>query len=173
MEEVLIREEAPDEELLSPNDDALAEDEPHDEPEEQAPWGQQLLEVLESMQQEAERAKEEAEEIRSEAVFARDLAEIQRVNPNIQSLHDLGEQFYRLRAAGIGNLEAFEIVSKPKTRQGASGKEHLITTGGGASSGGLMDIPRSELGFWRDSFPEDSSTKLKERYHRAMKRQGN
>lgn len=132
----------------------------------------EALEAWQEAQLEAETARREAEAIRSEVIFSRDLAEIQQLNPNIKTLNDLGDTFFRLRAAGISNLEAFDLVSKTKSRPSHEGKEHLITTGGGTSSGGLSEIPKSELTLWKESFPEDSPAKLKERYNRAKKRQG-
>lgn len=123
-------------------------------------------------QTKAQSTIQEAERIRQEAYFDRDLAEIQRINPNVKSVFDLGERFLQLRAAGIGNLEAYEIVSKPKAKAAQSSKDHLITTSGGKSSGGLVEIPKSEVEMWKDSFPDDTPTKLKERYNRALKRQG-
>lgn len=140
---------------------------------EQVRRARELEEQQEQVRLEAEAARSEAENIRREAIFALDLAEIQRLNPNIKTLDELGETFFKLRAAGFGNIDAFELVTKSKATGGrdASGKEHMIPMGGGKSSAGLVDIPRSDLGFWRDSFPNDTPTKLKERYNRAIKRQ--
>ena len=134
----------------------------------------EATEAQERARQEAEAARHEANSIRREAIFTRDLLEIQKLNPNVRSLQELGDTFFRLRAAGVSNLEAFELVSKPKhaQKQRPGGKEHLITTDGGSASGGLVDIPRGELDFWRESFPDDTPAKLKERYNRARKRQG-
>lgn len=133
-------------------------------------------EAAELAQRKAEAAQEEINRIRMEAVMAQDLAEIKSINPNIKSLHDLGETFFKLRAAGLSNLEAYQLVAKPKApapkQDTNSGKEHLQKMGGGTSKGGLLDIPKTELAYWRDSFPNDSMTKLKERYNRATKRQG-
>lgn len=134
----------------------------------------EVAEAQEQAQHAAEATVAEAETIRKEAIFSRDLAEIQRLNPNVKSLNDLGDTFYKLRAAGLGNVEAYELVSKPKatTKAAPTGKDHLITTDGGTSAGGLLDIPRSDLADWRDGFPNDTPAKLKERYNRALKRQG-
>jgi hypothetical protein len=131
-------------------------------------------EAQERARQEAEAARQEANSIRREAIFTRDLMEIQKLNPNVRSLQALGDTFFRLRAAGVSNLEAYELISKPRqfAKQGRGGKEHLITTDGGASSGELMDIPKGELDLWRESFPGDTPARLKERYNRARKRQG-
>lgn len=133
----------------------------------------EAAEEQERIKRDAAAAVMEAENIRREAIFARDLLEIQRINPNVTSLHELGEQFVRLRSAGFGNLEAYGmLIHKPAVKATPSGKEHIQTTGGGASAGGLIDIPKSELGLWRDMFPDDTATKLKERYNRSLKRQG-
>lgn len=129
-------------------------------------------EAQEAARNEAEAARAEAAAIRRDAVFARDLLEIQRMDPNVKSLADLGDQFFKLRAAGIGNVEAYELLRhKPTKKQEPAGKDHLMTTGGGNSSGGLMDIPKGEYSLWRESFPDDTPAKLKERYNRSVKRQ--
>lgn len=133
----------------------------------------EMAQAQQIAQTEAEAAKLEVENIRKEAVFAHDLAEIQKLNPNVQSLSELGDKFFKLRAAGIGNLEAYELLNhKPVVKPSAAGKDHLLTTGGGASAGGLADIPKGELTMWKDSFPDDTPAKLKERYNRSLKRQG-
>jgi hypothetical protein len=132
-------------------------------------------EAAELARLEAAEAKKEIERIRIEAVMAQDLSEIRKLDPNIKTLNDLGETFFKLRAAGVSNLEAYQIVAKPKATEkppANTGKDHLIKTGGGASSGGLVEIPKSEVAVWRDMFPDDSMTKLKERYNRSLKRQG-
>jgi len=135
----------------------------------------EVLEAAEEARREAMAAQQEVERYRMQSVFSQDLAEIRRLDPHVHSLDELGDTFFRLRAAGIGNLEAYQLARKKgaaQIQQKPNGKDHLQTTGGNSSSGGLADIPRNELGFWQDSFPDDTPAKLKERYHRAMKRQG-
>lgn len=135
----------------------------------------EAAEAAELARMEAEAAKREMDRIRMEAVMAQDLLEIRSLDPNIKALSDLGETFVRLRAAGISNLEAYQLVSKPKATgkpDTSTGKEHLVKTSGGTSSGGLSEIPKSELYLWKEMFPNDSLTKLKERYNRSLKRQG-
>lgn len=126
-------------------------------------------EAHEIAKQEAEAAKIEAENIRKEAIFARDLAEIQKINPNVKSLGELGDRFFKLRAAGLDNLEAYELVShKPVTKQAPTGKDHLITLGGSKSTDSAREIPKSQLAEWRDDFPNDTPEQLKARYNRAL-----
>ncbi len=114
---------------------------------------------------------EEIEELKIRQVLERDLAEIKSLDPNISTIEDLGELFMRLRSAGIGNLDAYEIASRPRERkaQGLAGKDHLIVTGGGASNGDLVDIPKGQLDLWKEAFPKDSMRKLKERYNNSLK----
>jgi len=152
--------------------DALEAQQREVEPE-QVRKEREIAEEQEQAKHAAEKTIADAEAIRKEAVFARDLAEIQRLNPNVKALSELGDTFYKLRAAGLGNVEAYELVNKAKpVVKPPTGKDHLITTDGGTSAGGLMDIPRTEVAEWRDSFPNDTPAKLKERYNRALKRQG-
>lgn len=133
----------------------------------------EAAEEQDRIRREAEAAKIEAEQIRREAIFARDLLEIQRINPNVKTLDELGEQFFKLRCAGFGNLEAYEMLNhKPVVKVASTGKEHIQTTGGGATAGGLVDIPKSELSYWREAWPDATPAQLKERYNRSLKRQG-
>lgn len=123
--------------------------------------------------QEAERLRLEARSLHAEAVFSRDLSELQALDPNIKRLEDLGETFFRLRAAGVPNMEAFSLLAgKGQKKELFGGKEHLHTTGGGCISDNGADIPPGEIELWKDSFPDDSPAKLKARYRRALKRQG-
>ena len=134
----------------------------------------EAAEAQERAWMEAQAARAEADSIRREAIFSHDLMEIQKLNPNVRALQELGDTFFRLRAAGVSNLEAYELTAKPRQslRQGRGGKEHLITTDGGSAAGGLLDIPKGELDLWRESVPGDTPARLKERYNRARKRQG-
>ena len=125
-------------------------------------------EAQEIARTEAEAARADADAIRREAVFARDLLEIQRINPNVQTLNELGDKFFKLRAAGLDNLEAYELLSHKPAKKEPAGKDHLITTGGGKGTDSAREIPKSQLAEWREDFPNDTQEQLKARYNRAL-----
>lgn len=122
-------------------------------------------------------------EVRHKADIAMmdDLHQVQRVNPAVRSVEELGDEFTALRFAvdGLGRplhtaesayLELQKRKAPPKTH--ANDKDHLIVTGGAASTSKLVDIPASELDIYQEAFPNDTPAKLKERYNRVRERQG-
>lgn len=77
----------------------------------------QEAQVLERVQQHPEflRATQEAQSLRGmiyEQIRQQDLKELKKADPTlrIQSVGELGEDYLRLRASGVGNLAAFEAV---------------------------------------------------------------
>ena len=56
---------------------------------------------------EAESAKEELARIKAEQAMQRDLLEIQKVDPNVTDLNDLGESFLKCIGAGMSAVEAY------------------------------------------------------------------
>lgn len=126
-------------------------------------------------QEEIKRLTKLIEDNQRQTIFEQDLAEIRTVNPNIKSIDELGDMFKQLRASGICNLDAYQIVSTKsgarKTDDSAS-KEHMKPTGGGKGAGDLVDIPSELLELWSESFPNATPKELKERYNRSLKRQG-
>lgn len=73
--------------------------------------------ILERVQQHPEflRATQEAQSLRGmiyEQIRQQDLKELKKADPTlrIQSVEELGEDYLRLRASGVGNLAAFEAV---------------------------------------------------------------
>ena len=157
---------------------------------------QEIADALEAKQREVppEQVKTEREaqenqietvkaQLRAEYAAKEELIKLQRVNPDIKSLDDLGEDFVAIRFSrdGLGRLihtpetayaEYLRQKNPPKPKADASSKEHMIPTGGSAGSTTLKEIPSDMVEFYKESFPKDTPEQLRARYNRVLKRQG-
>lgn len=139
---------------------------------------QQALENHPIIQQ-TKRLMEQQERGRTENLFKSELADIQKLNPEIKSLQDLKniehvEVFDSLVKGGMHINEAYKVVSKLGTTapQKPNTKEHLVGVGGGDTTpDGLVEVPSGEMERLKNVFPDDTPQKLKERYNRILKRQ--
>lgn len=126
------------------------------------------------------RISELEERHKADLMMLEDLHQLQRINPAIKNVNELGDEFYSLRFArdGYGKLlhtaesAYLEIQKRKAPKPKANDKEHLVPTGGSASSSNLVEIPAGELAIYEDAFPNDSPAKLRERYNRVRERQG-
>lgn len=120
---------------------------------------------------------EQQNHIQQKMAAERELDKIRKINPEIKSMQDLvdmnDEVFDALVSSGKMTLsKAYAAVHKTKQISKVDTKEHLQTVGGGeAGSGELIEIPKNELEYYKDAFPEDSPKQLKIRYNRIQKRQ--
>jgi hypothetical protein len=117
----------------------------------------------------------QAQTLAMQVALEKELQEIQKINPEIRSLNDLqgNPEFDELVIKnGVSLSKAYKLTYKQPTLPKENTKEHLtgINTGD-KSNDGLVDIPQSELGYFKDSFPDEPMSKLKERYNRILKRQ--
>jgi uncharacterized protein YoxC len=80
---------------------------------------QQRLDIEKRQQEEAQRQAEleyyKQREI--ERLMADDLAKIQKLDPTVKSLNDLGQDFFDLKAAGIDAEIAFGVLQKKKQKE--------------------------------------------------------
>lgn len=138
--------------------------------------------VREEREQENLKFAEIEKRHKAELAVIEDLHSIQRINPAIKSLDELGDDFFETRFTvnGKGQLvhtaeSAYLELQKKKgikSKPDISSKEHLIPTGGSAVKGLLAEIPANEIDLYKEMFPNDSPVQLKERYNRVLKRQG-
>jgi len=117
----------------------------------------------------------QAQTLAMQVALEKELQEIQKINPEIRSLNDLqgNPEFDELVIKnGVSLSKAYKLTYKQPTLPKENTKEHLtgINTGD-KSNDGLVDIPQSELGYFKDCFPDEPMSKLKERYNRILKRQ--
>lgn len=114
------------------------------------------------------------------SAFDRQLAAISKINPEIQTLEDLmnmpeAEEFnHYVIDKKYDPLDAYKLVHQEakKKLNTAEQKEHLIKTGGNAGSDTNVEIPSSELSFYKEMFPGETQAQLRARYNRVLKRQG-
>jgi len=104
----------------------------------------------------------------------KELTKIRMINPNIKSLDDLegDPKFDKLVIEhGVPLSEAYELLH-PQHKAQKDTKSHLtgINTGDVASDG-MVEIPSSEIGFYKENFPDKKPSELKEIYNRIIKRQ--
>lgn len=105
----------------------------------------------------------------------KELTKIRRINPNIKSIDDLAgdPKFDKLVIEhGVPLSEAYELLHPIHTKTTKDTKAHLtgINTGDVASDG-MVEIPSSEIGFYKENFPDKKPSELKEIYNRIIKRQ--
>lgn len=105
----------------------------------------------------------------------KELQEIRKINPEIKSLADLqgNSDFDDLVINhGVSLSRAYKLTHKSQSLPRENTKEHLngINTGD-KSNDGMVEIPKSELEYYKESFPDEPISKLKERYNRVLKRQ--
>lgn len=120
-------------------------------------------------------AVQEAQRLALQNEIDRELAEIRKINPEIRTINDLkgNEDFDDLVIKhGVSLSRAYKLTYKSESLPKNETKEHLqgINTGD-KSNDGMVDIPQSELAYYKESFPDDKPAKLKERYNRILKRQ--
>lgn len=99
----------------------------------------------------------------SARVFADDLAEIKKQYPDadIKNIRDLGDDFMRLRASGVDNLMAYEVVRR---RQEMDKKPIPPSTGSVKSTGGAV-----KEYFTADEVRAMSPAEVKKNYEKIRK----
>lgn len=60
--------------------------------------------------------------------FAADLAEIQKLDKGVKALQDLGNDFFKMRAAGVSNLVAYNAVRSANPKPPSTGDLNTTTT---------------------------------------------
>lgn len=65
---------------------------------------------LKRLQDEIDRRDEELVDIQLQQLAMQDLAEVQKIDPNIKDLDDLGEEFFRLRSLDIEPKRAYYMI---------------------------------------------------------------
>lgn len=60
--------------------------------------------------------------------FAADLAEIQKLDKGVKALQDLGDDFIKMRAAGVSNLVAYNAVKSANPKPPSTGDLNTTTT---------------------------------------------
>lgn len=65
---------------------------------------------LKRLQDEIDRRDEELVDIQIQQLAMQDLAEVQKIDPNIKDLDDLGEEFFRLRSLDIPPKRAYYMI---------------------------------------------------------------
>ena len=109
-----------------------------------------------------------------ETALARDIAEIQKLNPTIHSLEDLegDAELEELVRHGINLAKAYKLVHPTPKQVKPDTKSHLTgINAGDAASDGLVEIPSNELAFYKEQFPEKKPAELRDIYNRILKRQ--
>lgn len=129
---------------------------------------------------EAQKIIEAQKSYQSKLAFDARLLEITKLNPEIKTIDDLQkipeiEEFneYVLQKH-YDIVDAYKLVSHDAKKKisTAEQKEHLIRTGGNGGGGLEIEIPSSEIAYYKDSFPKDTPAQLRARYNRVLKRQG-
>ncbi len=100
-----------------------------------------------------------------------DLANIKSINPEIESLEQLGEDYAKLMQTGLVDaVTAYYATTGRATTFTPSddGKAHLVKSGGAIGVPTGKDIPRDQLAEWQEMFPDANSARLREIYNSAL-----
>ncbi len=100
-----------------------------------------------------------------------ELANIKRINPDVDSLEGLGEEYAKLMQTGLVDAVTayYATVGRATTfTPSDDGKSHLIKSGGAVGVPTGKDIPRDQLTEWREMFPDADAARLREIYNSAL-----
>ena len=112
-----------------------------------------------------------------------DVAELGRIDPSITSLDTVPQNVINMamqrnmslvdcyKILNFGNVSTAkqEAIQQQAINQ-AKGKTHLNPVNGVATPDGDVEIPQSELGMWREYFPDKSAAELKKLYNKELRR---
>lgn len=108
---------------------------------------------------------------------------LKQFDPNIKSIYDVPPNVIDVvqRSNGIINLvDAYKIVNFGKVSESqqaaiqqnainqAKGKQHLSPVNGVSTPEEGVEIPESELAFWKDAFPDKSKAELRKLYNKTL-----
>jgi hypothetical protein len=142
------------------------------------------------MVREAQATIQRENQLRAQQMVDEDFERIIAMDPTVNSPEEVenAEGFnesvqYVQEHPGMRLSDAYKIVNfdrlssaktaaaRQKAINDARSKQHLGTAAGVAAKDREVDIPQSELGRWRDMFPDASAKELKAKYNRMLKTQ--
>lgn len=123
-------------------------------------------------QEESQRILQIAQQERAKAVFEADKVIVSTIDPKFfdAASDQQMKAFGALRVSGFDPVTALSMVKGIKAKA-EPGTGHMVPAKGGSAEDGA-DIPKGEMDYWQECFPDDTPKKLKERYNRSLKRQG-
>lgn len=140
--------------------------------------------------QQAQQAIERNNSIEATNMLNEDMAKVLSIDPMMHSVEDIqgSETFidvvnYCNEHRGMRFADAYKIVNFDRltsakmnaAKQGAinavKGKSHLGTAAGVAGNDNEVDIPVSEIGKWKDFFPDATPKELRAKYNHMLKTQ--
>ena len=112
-----------------------------------------------------------------------DVAELGKIDPSITSLDTVPQNVINMamqrnmslvdcyKILNFGNVSTAkqEAIQQQAINQ-AKGKSHLNPVNGVATPDGDVEIPQSELGMWKEYFPDKSAAELKKLYNKELRR---
>lgn len=121
---------------------------------------------------EAKRMNEEAIQERNRQMFERELANIQKLNPDIKSLNDLKnlgenqETFNTLIRGGMHIDEAYKVIAGNKTQKPTKQdtKSHIRTVNGVGTNQGVTIVPKEERALIKEMMPGITDKEIDEWY---------
>lgn len=115
-----------------------------------------------------------------------DFAELKMIDPSINTLLDVPPdvinyiQLNAQRGREVNLVEAYKILNFGKVSESkqsairqsainqAKGKQHLSPVNGVSTPDEGVEIPESELAYWKEAFPDASKAELKKKYNRTL-----
>ena len=113
----------------------------------------------------------------------REVAEINKLNPNIKSFEDVPQEVVEMVTRGeasnlVNAYKVFDYGSVSKQREAAikqetlnqvRGKQHLQPANGVSADNGMVEIPMEAMSTWRKFYPDLSLAELTKKFNAALK----
>lgn len=145
-------------------------------------------EILESLIQnnpvirEAQQVIEQNRQKETNAAIMADVMELSQMDSSIRTLADVPREVIEkcMSLPGLRLTDAYRLVTYGKVSASkeaainqaainqAKGKQHMAPMDGISTPDGLVDIPKSEVGMWKEMFPDKTMKELKKLYNDTL-----
>lgn len=128
---------------------------------------QQMQEQLGNLQSENQTLKEQLMQQQAQAQMDADLAEIQKIDPNIKSINDLGQEYLAFRFSNVGNIGAAQAYQMAKAYKASVTPKKPPVIGDVATAG----KPESDY-FTREEVEAMSAAEVSKNYSKIRESMG-
>lgn len=131
---------------------------------------------------EAQQVIQQSRQQETNAAIMADVAELSQMDSSIKTLADVPQEVIEkcMSVPGLRLTDAYKLVNYGRVSASkeaainqaainqAKGKQHLSPMDGISTPDGLVDIPKDQLGMWKDMFPDKSMKEIKKLYNDTL-----